>query len=52
MNGYSNANWVKYFVEDGSQNYYFNQSLSIFKRLLVLIKFWQENVKDCQKRIL
>ena len=53
MNGYSTVNWVNYFVEDGSQNYLVLQPvLSIFKHLLVQIKFWQENVKDCQKRIL
>ena len=53
MNGYSTVNWVNYFVEDGSQNYLVLQPVfSIFKHLLVQIKFWQENVKDCQKRIL
>ena len=30
---------------------YFNQSVSIFKYLLILIKFLHENLKDCQKRV-
>ena len=52
INWYSILNGVKYFVEDVSQNYlYLNQSLSVFKRLLVLIKFLHANLKDCQRRV-
>ena len=36
----TNFNGVKYFVEDGSQSYLvFNQLWSVFKRLLVPVKF-------------
>ena len=30
--------------------YYFNKSLILYKRLLVLIKFLDGNLKDCKKR--
>ena len=30
---------------------YFNQSVIIFKYLLILIKFLHENLKDCKKRV-